>query len=57
MILYTVRQEHEAQMYRLSENGMRWPLSFVYRKGEYLSVLKLELSDILQELFEACPLP
>ncbi len=56
MTLYTVRQEHDAEMYHLSENGMRWALSFVYRKGEYLNVLKLELSDILQELFEACSL-
>lgn len=56
MTLYTVRNEPEIEIYHLSEKGMRWPLAFVHRKGEYLNVLKLELSDLLQELFEAQPL-
>lgn len=56
MTLYTIRPEPQAEIYHLSEKGMRWPLAFVHRKGEYLNVLKLELSDLLQELFEQQPL-
>lgn len=55
MTLYTTRREPQVAVYHLSEKGMRWPLAFVHRKGEYLNVLKLELSDILQELFERHP--
>lgn len=55
MTLYTTRREAQVAVYHLSEKGMRWPLAFVHRKGEYLNVLKLELSDLLQELFERHP--
>ena len=55
MTLYQVEVKPQVHIYRLSENGMKWPLSFVHRRGEYLSVLKLELSDMLQELLENSP--
>ena len=55
MALYQVQREEDVHIYHLSEEGMKWPLSFVHRQGEYLSVLKLEISDLLEELFENAP--
>ncbi len=55
MVLYQVEREEDVHIYHLSEEGMKWPLSFVHRQGEYLSVLKLEISDLLEELFENSP--
>ena len=55
MALYQVQREEDVHIYHLSEEGMKWPLSFVHRQGEYLSVLKLEISDLLEELFENSP--
>ena len=55
MVLYQVQREEDVHIYHLSEEGMKWPLSFVHRQGEYLSVLKLEISDLLEELFENSP--
>lgn len=55
MTLYQIPSNKDVHIYHLSEQGMKWPLSFVHRKGEYLSVLKLEISDLLEELFENAP--
>ena len=55
MTLYQVENDPRVHIYHLSEKGMKWPLSFVHRRGEYLSVLKLEISDLLEELFEHAP--
>ena len=55
MTLYHTPVQKDVHIYHLSEKGMKWPLSFVHRKGEYLSVLKLEISDLLEELFENAP--
>ena len=54
MCINTLKQLNEIDTYKLSENGLKWKISAVFRKNSYVNLLVKECISAIREMCGDC---